>query len=53
MTDSFAEMIHAYNIMHHATIGFSPFVLMFGCEDKLPIDLSLDMFGIETDNNLL
>ena len=47
------KMIHAYNIMPHATTGFSPFFLMFGREEKLPVDLRLERYGRGTDSDWL
>ena len=32
------KLIHAYNVTHHASTGFTPFVMMFGREDNLPVD---------------
>ena len=39
-----SKLCLAYNLSIHSTTGFSPFFLMFGRQDKLPIDL-IYMYG--------
>ena len=32
------KLIHAYNVTPHASTGFTPFFMMFGREENLPVD---------------
>ena len=41
-----APLVHAYNCIKHESTGFSPYLLLFGREPKLPIDAA---FGINKD----
>ena len=43
-----APLVHAYNCIKHESTGFSPYLLLFGREPKLPIDVS---FGIDKDDS--
>lgn len=36
-------VIAAYNAVHHETIGYSPYHLMFGSEYQIPLDLTLNI----------
>ena len=37
-------LVHAYNYIRNAAIGFSPYYLLFGGEPRLPVDVE---FGLQ------
>jgi hypothetical protein len=41
-------VVHAYNCSTHETTGVSPFVIMFGREPKLPVDIEFGLRKEET-----
>ena len=42
------ELVHAYNSMRSAIMGYSPHYLMFGCQPCLPVDFYFPMMqGME------
>ena len=43
-----APLVHAYNCIKHESTGFAPYLLLFGREPKLPIDVA---FGIAKDDS--
>ena len=43
-----APLVHAYNFIKQQSTGFSPYLLLFGREPKLPIDVA---FGIDKDDS--
>ncbi len=43
-------LVHAYNCTRHSSTGFSPFLLMFGREPRLPVDLA---FGLDINQKRL
>ena len=47
------EVVYAYNVTPHSSTGLSPYMLMFGRDPKLPLDVALGVEEEEPDNDWL
>lgn len=41
--DHVRPLVHAYNCTRNEITGFTPYVLMFGCQPHLPVDLAFKL----------
>ena len=46
-----APLVHAYNCIRHESTGFSPYLLLFGREPKLSIDVAFGMDREDSNNH--
>ena len=45
-----APLVQAYNCIKHESTGFTPYMLFFGREPKLPIDIAFGLNKDDSDN---